>query len=70
MKINPQLQSNIIKVAIITLSYILINIFLAFYNQIIVTSTLSLGESVLNDFLQNIIVNAIIGLTAGQGKLR
>jgi len=65
MKINPQLKNNIIKVIIITMGYILINIFIAFYNQVIVTSNLSLGESALNNFLQNVIENIMIGLTAG-----
>lgn len=56
---------NITKVAIITIAWILVNVFITFYNHIFITSHLSLGPSAAYNFKFNLLTNMMIGLIAG-----
>ena len=65
MKITPQLKINLGRVAIITISFVLINIFIAFFNDAILRSDYSIGLTSIYDFKIYLLINIIIGLVAG-----
>lgn len=63
--LTPKLRMGIVKVAIITLAYLLISLFLSLYNQVLITSKLSLGPSPFNSQRISFLINSLIGLTGG-----
>jgi len=69
MKVSRQLKLNLHKVAIITLGYIIINLFLFFFNYALINSPYSLGPSpqfnVKSYFLTNILIGVITGILGG-----
>ena len=69
MKISRQLKSNFYKVGVITLAYVIINIFLFFFNYSLINSPYSLGPSlrfnVKNYFLTNLLIGVISGVLGG-----
>ncbi len=69
MKVSRQLKSDLYKVAIITVGYIIINLFLFLYNYTLLYSPYSLGPSLLfvvdNYFLTNILIGVITGVLGG-----
>ena len=69
MKISRQLKSDFYKVAIITLGYVIINIFFSFFNYSLIHSPYSLGPSpqfsIIIYFLTNILTGIITGVLGG-----
>ena len=65
MRFSPQLKINLGRVAIITISFVLINIFIAFFNDTILRSDFSSGLTSIYDFRVYLLINIIIGLVAG-----
>lgn len=65
MKFTRQVQINLQRVSIITLSFVLINIFIAFFNNAMLESIFSLGPSSLYDFKAYLMINILIGLIIG-----
>ena len=65
MRITPRLRMNIAKVIVITLCYILIGLFIAFFNHSILNSPLVKGISELYNFRVYLLINLLIGLLAG-----
>jgi len=69
MKISRHLKLNIHKVALITLGFVTINLFIFFFNYALLNSPYSLGPSlqfnVKNYLLTNILVGVIAGVLAG-----
>ena len=65
MKISPQLKMNLSKVALITVAYILIHIFIFFFNYALLNSPYSLGPSSLFNVKKVFQINILIGLVAG-----
>lgn len=65
MKLSSQLKMNFGKVVLITTSYMLFNIFIAFFNMAILTSPYSIGPSELFDFNNHLLINLVSGLFAG-----
>jgi adenylate cyclase len=56
---------NLNKVAVITVSYISINIFTFFFNYALINSPYSLGPSSLFNFRSYFLANILVGLIAG-----
>ncbi|WP_027076330.1 adenylate/guanylate cyclase domain-containing protein [Maribacter antarcticus] len=65
MKLSRQLKMNLNKVAVITVGYILINIFIFFFNYTLINSPVSLGPSSLFNFKSYFLANILVGLIAG-----
>ena len=65
MKLSRQLKMNLNKVAVITVGYILINIFIFFFNYALINSPYSLGPSPLFNFKSYFLANILVGLIAG-----
>ena len=65
MKISRQLKSNFRKVGIITLSYVIINLFLFFLNYAFLHSSYSLGPSILYNIKTYLLTSLLVGLTGG-----
>jgi len=65
MQITPQLRMNIGKVIVITICYVLISIFVAYFNDAILHSTFTTGISKLYNFRTYLLINILIGLMAG-----
>lgn len=65
MQISPRLRMNITKVAVITISYVFVSFFIAFFNHAILKSPLVLEVSELYNFKVYLLINIIIGLIAG-----
>lgn len=65
MKLSRQLKINLNKVAVITVGYILINIFIFFFNYALINSPYSLGPSSLFSFRSYFLSNILVGLIAG-----
>ena len=69
MKLSRQLKMNLEKVAIITIGYVLLNIFIFFFNYTAIDSPYSLGKSpqfnVGNYFLTTILIGLIAGILGG-----
>jgi adenylate cyclase len=65
MKATRQLKSNFHKVALITLGYVIINVFLFFYNYTLINSPYSLGPSLLFTIKSYLFTNILIGVIAG-----
>jgi len=65
MKVSPQFKMNLGKVAVITVCYILINLFLALYDDALLNSPFSAGPSELFDFKFLLLISTLIGLIAG-----
>jgi adenylate cyclase len=65
MKFSPQLRIDITKIGVITICYILINIFIAFHNQGVVMSPFSLGVPETYDFTSFLVISVFIGLIIG-----
>ena len=65
MKISRQLKSNFHKVALITLGYVTINLFLFFINYAVINSPYSLGPSLLFSVKSYLLTNILIGMIAG-----
>ena len=65
MNLSPQLRIDITKIAVITICYILINIFIAFHNQGVYVSPLILGVSETYDFIAFLVISVLIGLLIG-----
>ncbi|NNF01972.1 MAG: adenylate/guanylate cyclase domain-containing protein [Bacteroidia bacterium] len=65
MQISPQLRMDIEKVVVITIFYMIISLFMAFNNNVMIASEFSLGFSgeVTPEF--NLYVHVLIGLLAG-----
>lgn len=56
---------NLNKVAVITVGYILINIFIFFFNYALINSPYSLGPSPLFNFKSYFLSNILVGLIGG-----
>ena len=65
MNISRQLKSNFHKVALITLGYVTINLFLFFINYAVINSPYSLGPSLLFSVKSYLLTNILIGMIAG-----
>jgi len=65
MKLSRQLKINLNKVAVITVGYILINIFIFFFNYALINSPYSLGPSSLFSFRSYFLSNILVGLISG-----
>lgn len=69
MKLSQQLKLNISKVAIITIGYVLLNIFIFFFTYTVINSPFSLGPShqfnVNAYFLTTILIGLIAGVLGG-----
>ena len=65
MKISRQLKMNLNKVVVITICYVIINLFLFFFNYALINSVYSLGPSPQFNTGSYFITNLIIGLIAG-----
>ena len=65
MQITPRLRMNIVKVMVITICFILISSFIAFFNHAILNSPLVIGISELYNFKLYLLINIIIGFIAG-----
>jgi len=65
MKLSSQLKMNFGKVVLITAMFILFNIFIAFFNNAILTSSYSQGITQSFDFKVHLWINVVIGLFAG-----
>ena len=62
---NPRLKSDVTKVALITISFVMINLFFSFYNNSLITSGYVSETSDLYDATGVWIINAITGVLAG-----
>ena len=65
MKISKQLKSNFHKVALITLGYITISLFLFLLNYALINSPYTLGPSLLFNVKRYLLTNILIGIIAG-----
>ena len=65
MKLSRQFKMNLGKVAIITASWILINLFLFFFNYVVINSPYSLGPTVQFDVNAYFLTSLLTGLIAG-----
>lgn len=65
MIISPQLRMNLNKVAVITIVYILINIFFFFFTYSIINSPYSIGPSLQFSIKSSFFISIIIGLISG-----
>jgi len=65
MKISRQLRLNIHKVALIALGYVIISLFLFFFNYALIYSPYSLGPSLLFNVKSYLLTNILIGIIAG-----
>jgi len=65
MKISRQLKMNFHKVAVITLGYVTISLFLFFFNYAIINSHYSLGPSLLFNVKNYLLTNILVGMIAG-----
>jgi adenylate cyclase len=69
MKISQQLKMNLYQVALITLGYVIINLFIFFFNYALLNSVYSVGPSpyfnVSHYLLTNLLVGVIAGVLAG-----
>lgn len=65
MNFSAQIKMNLGKVLVITTLFILFNIFMAFFNNAILTSPYSIGPSQIFDFKNHLKINVLIGLVAG-----
>lgn len=69
MKLSRQLKINLNKVAIITIGYVLINVFIFFFNYTVINSPYSIGTSpdlnVSDYFLTTILIGLIAGILGG-----
>lgn len=65
MKLSPQLKINIGKVALITISFMLISLFIAFFNEALLRSPYSLGSSDIYNLNVVIVMNLLMGFISG-----
>ena len=65
MKLSRQLKMNLNKIAVITVGFILINLFIFFFNYALINSPYSLGPSSLFNVRSYFLTNILIGLIAG-----
>jgi adenylate cyclase len=65
MKLSRQLKMNLNKIALITIGFILINLFIFFFNYALINSPYSLGPSSLFNVRSYFLTNILIGLIAG-----
>lgn len=69
MKLSPQQKMNLSKVAVITVSYAVINVFTFFYNYALINSPYSLGQSTQFNpnayFLTTLFIGLIVGVLGG-----
>ena len=65
MKISRQFKINLHKVAVITLGYAIINVFIFFFNYAYIHSFYSLGPSSLFDVKSYFFISLLVGLIAG-----
>lgn len=65
MKISRQFKTKFHKVAIITLAYVIISLFLFFFNYALINSPYSLGPSPLFNVKSYLLTNILIGIIAG-----
>lgn len=65
MKLQPQLKSDASKVMVITVVFILINWYLTFYNDGLLSTPYSLGTSDIYDLRLNYALNTLTGILAG-----
>lgn len=65
MKIYPRMKMNITKVIVITICYVLISIYVAFFNNSLLNSVYTTGVSELYNFHSYLYVNILIGIIAG-----
>ena len=65
MKISRQFKINLHKVAVITLGYAIINVFIFFFNYALIHSLYSLGPSSLFDVKSYFFISLLVGLIAG-----
>lgn len=65
MRINPRLKSDISKVMVITIAFVLINVFFSFYNDSLITSGYVAGTTASYDQLTAWLINIISGVLAG-----
>ncbi len=65
MSLSPQQKMNINKVLVITLGFVLINVFIALLINSAITSSYSLGPSPIYSLVNYIWLSALVGLLAG-----
>jgi adenylate cyclase len=65
MKLSRQLKMDLHKVAIITVSYVIINLFTFYFNYALINSPYSLGPSLLFSVKSYLLTNLLIGVIAG-----
>ena len=65
MKISRQLKLDLNKIALITIGYVIINLFLFFFNYALLNSPYSLGPSPRFNVGSYLLTNLLIGLIAG-----
>lgn len=65
MQINPRFRSDLIKVMVITICYVLINIYFSFYNDSLITSGYVAGTTDSYDGPTVWLINALTGILAG-----
>lgn len=65
MKISRQVKLHLHKVAVITVGYLIINLFLFYNNYAVINSPYSLGPSLLLNLKSYLLTNLLIGLIAG-----
>jgi adenylate cyclase len=65
MNISPQLKINLRQIGFITIYFVVFNLFLAFFNHVMIGSMYSLGPSEAYDFKVSIFINVLVGVIAG-----
>lgn len=65
MILAPQLKRNITQIVVITICFVIINLFIALFNDTLIRSHYSEGPSSLYNFKVSILINLLIGLVAG-----
>jgi len=65
MQIDPQLRSDISKIAVITISFVLINLFFSLYNDSLLTSGYVTGTTASYNATSVWIINVLTGVLAG-----
>lgn len=65
IQIDPRIKSDILKVMVITICYVMINLFFSFYNDSLITSGYVLGTTEKYDGSSVWLLNALTGVLAG-----
>jgi adenylate cyclase len=65
MNLSPQHKINLRQIGVITICFVVFNLFLAFFNDVMIDSMYSLGPSEVYDFKVSILINVLVGVIAG-----